>query len=58
LGFALLEYMGLPLDVLQFMLVGLLYLLLFRIILGWSGRIGFLGSLICMLVKRIGLQLL
>ena len=34
LEFALLGYMGLLLAVLQFMLVGLLYLLLFRKILG------------------------
>jgi hypothetical protein len=38
LGFALLRYMSLLMVGLQFMLVGLMYLLLFRIILGWLGR--------------------
>jgi hypothetical protein len=38
LGFAPLRYTGLLLVGLQFMVVGLMYLLLFRIILGWLGR--------------------
>ena len=48
LGFVLLGCMGLLLVGLRFMLVGLLYLLLLRILLGWLGRTVFLGTLICL----------
>ena len=43
---------------LQFMLAGLLYLLLFRIVFGWLGRTVFLGTLIYLLVWWIGLRLI
>lgn len=56
LGYVLLGYRVLLWVRLRFILVGWLCLLLFRIVLGWLGRIVLLEILIYLLVWWIGLQ--